>query len=690
MKDNYHFWYSEPNFQEGIGRLAVMANGLDIGTGALRAARDGTDGPVIDTEPPVVLSADGADLEAAGVSVDDARTVEAGGSTYLVGSDAERVAAELDVDPDPLFSRGVLTVEPYAEPGFSTLVSDLLDDGTGERLCYTTPGTLVDGDEATAVHRTTIDTVLDDRGYDATPISKGFAVVYDQLAEDKYTGLGICIESDVTSVSLSYYGVPVLAFSLSKGGDWIVDRAASDGDHDPSAVASAFETFALDPDAATGGIESALARAHDALAEELVEAFATESEATELDRGIAVPVAVAGTHAVDGVEFLLGGRLDAADLPFSIRGVRLADDPAECPARGALTAAAADVDAYEEVTWSERVRSGTDDGDARDVSSGSAQLQVDERDLEEPADTSGADEAIDRLFDRLATRDEEVERVAENLADLEERTATRDAVDAVETRLANDHETLADDVATLRATVDDLSVDVDRLAESAIDREELDESVERLESSVDADIAELRDELSTAVETTTTIEERIDALSDRLDEHVAESASVDDLDAARGDLSDDLDSLASRVDDLESTLDAFESEEVPTDVDAVDPATLAAVADELRGDLASLTDRLDDLEERTAESDEDSTDVEDERIAELRDELDSIRDELEDGTSTGAAWPRRGVVLSLLAGVGGGAAAAGGTIALASDPQLGAGAAVAGLGLLATGVAVTR
>jgi len=77
--------------------------------------------------------------------------------------------------------------------------------------------------------------------------AKGFAVVYDQLAANNYTGLGICLESQTTSAALAYYGVPAMAVTIAKGREWIVERAAGETGHAPAQVAGVLEEFVLDP-----------------------------------------------------------------------------------------------------------------------------------------------------------------------------------------------------------------------------------------------------------------------------------------------------------------------------------------------------------------------------------------------------------------------------------------------------------
>ncbi len=231
-----------------------MEYGLDIGPEAIRAAADASNGVAIESVRPIVVPADEEKAESAGTETGDELFVEQDETLYAVGSTAKTLADAEDETPATLFANGVLTEAGYAGPALETLVDDVLeiDDAVDGRLCYTTPGPLVDVDDPTDTHRDTVASVLANRGINVTPISSGFAVVYDQFTDDNYTGLGIRLGPQTTSITLAYYGVPALAFSLAKGSAWVVEQAAAETGHEPAQVTATLEQFTLDPDAAAG------------------------------------------------------------------------------------------------------------------------------------------------------------------------------------------------------------------------------------------------------------------------------------------------------------------------------------------------------------------------------------------------------------------------------------------------------
>ncbi|WP_247728701.1 hypothetical protein [Halovivax limisalsi] len=590
-----------------------MANGLDFGSDATRVARDGLDGAVIEVERPVIYRLTGDEPESTGadgdVALDDVLTVETTAGTYAVGEGAARIAAASDSRVTELFVDGVLVDEPFAEAALETLLDAVLAQGMGNRLCYTTPGTIVDADRPTAHHRDVVDETIASMGFDATPVSTGYAVVADQLRDENVTGLGINVDRDLTSVALVYYGVPVLAFSIAKGKRWIVERSAGATGHAVDQIESRLENFALDPDAPGDDIARAIAAAFDDLTAELVEAIRVEADAEEIERGIAVPVAVAGPWAVEGFEYLLGGRFDAASLPFSIRGIRRADEPAESAVRGALVSAQEGVDAFESVTWSAHTRSEATDASATESDDESTgQLTFEESVGTAETTDAVADGAIEQLFDRLGTRDDELDELddrvtalADALDELESTAADRSALDALE----SDLETVSSSVESTAATIDRIE---ETLTAHESEHDDLGDAIESVES-------DLFDRLETLSETHESDVDRIEA---------AVSEQERALEAAVADLEADLDDVESTLaSDLGESVDSIREDLARVDIE------LAALPDDLEERLATLDAAIEsEAADRAAaiESIEDSVESID---AELSDDVARVESTVE-------------------------------------------------------------
>jgi hypothetical protein len=186
--------------------------------------------------------------------------------------------------------------------------------------------------------------MLGDLGYDPEPINEGMAVIYSELAGENFTGLGVSFGAGMTNVCLSYYAVPVMKFSIARGGDWIDQQAATATGTPVDKVTSIKEDdFELDFRTDVGGVEGALAIYYENLLDYVIENIAKEVDEEDVEENLDVPVVVTGgTSSPDGFEELFEDHLEDADIPFSVSGVKRVDDPLYSVARGALVAARSD------------------------------------------------------------------------------------------------------------------------------------------------------------------------------------------------------------------------------------------------------------------------------------------------------------------------------------------------------------
>ncbi len=616
--------------------------GLDIGPAAIRAATDDGDGPTIDSVPPVVMPVDDDTLTTAGLSR-ESDTVQVDGTTYAVGAAAQNAAETAEGEPQPLFGNGILAGDSPAAGTvvLDTLIDDAIGDGADGQLCYTTVGSPVDTATPADTHHEAVTAALDGRSVDPTPISKGFAVVYDQLAADNFTGLGVCLEAQTTSATVAYYGVAAVSVSIAKGREWIVDRVAADTGHAPTQVARTLEDLTLEPDVTTDSLESALAEAYDELVAELIDAIQDKAGENDIQRGLSIPVAIAGDGAIEGLEFLVGGRFDAATVPFSVRDVRLADVPAESAARGALAAARDDVEADGAMSGSESVGVDTASAATESAVDGESptntELAFDEFDAAETT-PDPTDDAIEKLFDRLANRDDEIQSVREDLDALfedleyiESQTAAAEEVAALDDRL----ESFANELADLEAKSETHATETD-VASLDADLEALSDAFDTLE----ADVGEV-DETLTAVEATAADERS--TLDDRLVDLVADLETVTDrtatIDEALNEVRTDLDDLAvtaateASLETLEETLSELADDVADLERDIEQRgARLDGVAgrlEELRTRLDGVAGRLEEHVERTDARFETVETTLDEEIDAVGNELDTIHETID-------------------------------------------------------------
>jgi cell division ATPase FtsA len=170
------------------------------------------------------------------------------------------------------------------------------------------------------------------------------AVIYSELADNDFTGLGISFGAGMTNVCLAYYAVPVMKFSIARGGDWVDEQTAQATGTPVDKVTSIKEDdFELDFETDVGGVEGALAIHYENLLEYVIENITEEVDEEDIEEGLDVPVVVTGgTSSPNGFEDLFEDHLEDAEIPFSISGVSSPEEPMFSVASGALVAARSD------------------------------------------------------------------------------------------------------------------------------------------------------------------------------------------------------------------------------------------------------------------------------------------------------------------------------------------------------------
>lgn len=101
-----------------------------------------------------------------------------------------------------------------------------------ETLYYSVPANAInqetDADYHSKILKAMFDAYESEKGYkvDAHPINEALALVYAELGDKNWTGIGISFGAGMVNLCYSIYGAPVFQFSLVNSGDWI-DKMAS-------------------------------------------------------------------------------------------------------------------------------------------------------------------------------------------------------------------------------------------------------------------------------------------------------------------------------------------------------------------------------------------------------------------------------------------------------------------------------
>jgi actin-like ATPase involved in cell morphogenesis len=326
-----------------------MAKGLDVGTMNIISAKQEGNETVFVQQRNSFVEIEYSDMAEQMLSRSEVLHIRKDDEVYVLGDDALNFANIFNQETRRPMSQGILSSdEQSAIPMMKLIIEQVVGspDRPNEKIFFSSPADPIDSDLSTLYHQKTIQSFLEDMGYDADPINEGMGVIYSDLADNDFSGLGISFGAGMTNVCLAYYAVPVMKFSVARGGDWIDEQAAqATGTQVDKMTSIKEDDFELDFQTDVGGEEGALSIYYENLLDYVIDKIEDEIDEEDVEEGLDVPVVVTGgTSMPEGFKKLFESHFQDADIPFSISGVRHAEEPMYSVARGGLVAARSDED----------------------------------------------------------------------------------------------------------------------------------------------------------------------------------------------------------------------------------------------------------------------------------------------------------------------------------------------------------
>lgn len=265
------------------------------------------------------------------------------------GNESEKFAAVLGVETRRPMTAGILNPSEADNTDVIWKIIDMLlgdQKGNGRLLYFSVPSPPLGSEQDLTYHQSSIREMLAEKDYNVHSINEGLAVVYAEMENSNYTGIGISCGGGLCNVCLAYLSVPVLSFSISKAGDFIDSSAASVTGDQPTHIRSEKETsFHLNGDF-TSKLHQALGVYYDdmirAVVEAMREAFSVTHSLPRFDKAIPL-VLSGGTVLPSGFGKRFEKVLRADDFPIQLSQIRVAKDPVHSTAKGALTAALTEI-----------------------------------------------------------------------------------------------------------------------------------------------------------------------------------------------------------------------------------------------------------------------------------------------------------------------------------------------------------
>lgn len=319
--------------------------GLDVGTSRIVVARGAEKKYQYESQLNAFLTLPHSALTESLLQRENVFHEVRGAELVVAGNDASRFAEVFHVETRRPMANGILNPqEPYGLPVVRSIITRMLGhaNGEGQKVFFSVPAPVAGNEAAISYHQASISCILTDLGYVSTPIAEGLAVVFGELAESNFSGIGISCGSGLCNVCMAVLSVPVISFSVPKAGDFIDSQAAIvTGDIALRMRMQKEKAFYLN------GLVGE--RVHDALnvyyqevLVNLVEALRTHISSaqrlTHFDQSIPM-VLSGGTAMPKGFLEHFKKVLREHELPVKLSEVRVSADPLNSTARGALMAA---------------------------------------------------------------------------------------------------------------------------------------------------------------------------------------------------------------------------------------------------------------------------------------------------------------------------------------------------------------
>jgi hypothetical protein len=268
-----------------------------------------------------------------------------GDELVVTGNDAQRFAEVFHVETRRPMLRGVLNPqEPHSLPVMRSIITRLVGKAgvAGRKIFFSIPAPCPDGDQAIAYHEASIQQILKQLGFAAEPIQEGLAVVFGEMSSSNYTGIGISCGSGLCNVCLAVLSVPVINFAIPKAGDFIDMQAAAVTGELATRMRVQKELNFVVNGMSGDRVQNALTVYYDDVIQTLANTLRSTISSTQrlpkLDQS--VPIVLSGGTAIPkGFLKRFTTALRVEDFPIKISEIRVAEDPLNSTARGALMGA---------------------------------------------------------------------------------------------------------------------------------------------------------------------------------------------------------------------------------------------------------------------------------------------------------------------------------------------------------------
>jgi len=325
--------------------MARKVRGLDVGTMNLVGATQADDGSIkIKLMRHCFLDVDVSPFTKKMLLQQKVQYVELGKKVYILGESAFELANIMNKVIRRPMKAGVMSPqEADAAPIFGLLVEAVLGkpESAGIPCYYCVPANPIDADFNIVYHSGIIAGALKNLGYVPKEMNEAHAVVFSELADQDFTGIGISCGGGMVNVCVSYKTIPAVSFSTSRAGDWI-DKNVGQVLGINQTRAAAIKEKGVNLKSPKNREQEAVVIYYRNLISYTLANIKAKFESTEGIPQFPDPVDIVcsgGTSLIGGFIDVFEEELRKIEFPIPINKVRLAGEPLNATAKGLLLAA---------------------------------------------------------------------------------------------------------------------------------------------------------------------------------------------------------------------------------------------------------------------------------------------------------------------------------------------------------------
>jgi hypothetical protein len=343
-----HLWKVALDAEDRIGELVNTQPsgpvGVDVGTSKLVIARKGPREPEFAGALNAFLPVPYSRFTEATLGQNNIAYYRDNEELIIYGTAAERFANMFNAEARRPMADGMINPrEKLAMPVLEAILQTIVPKARaqGEILAFSVPAaesaTGEGRDAALTYHKASLQQYFRSIGYEARAINEGLAVIFSELEDHNFTGIGISCGGGMCNITMAHLSVPSMMFALPKAGDYI-DTAVGAVINEHGTRVKVMKEENLDllrPPA--DKFQRALHIYYEDLVQSLVEALGYKLAKADKRTERPVPIVLAGgTAKPRGFKELFERTLKARPLPIPVAEVRVARDRLTATARGAM------------------------------------------------------------------------------------------------------------------------------------------------------------------------------------------------------------------------------------------------------------------------------------------------------------------------------------------------------------------